>query len=99
MTTTVTDTIALDAQHVLQTYRRAPVVFESGRGCALYTREGRRYIDLISGIGVASLGHAHQRLAAALAEQAATLLHTSNPFYQPLQAERAARPTAPASTP
>ena len=92
MTTFVTDnTIALDAQHVLQTYRRAPVVFESGRGCALYTREGRRYIDLISGIGVAALGHAHQRLAAALAEQAGTLLHTSNLFHHPLQAELAAR--------
>jgi predicted acetylornithine/succinylornithine family transaminase len=94
MTTTVTDTIALDAQHVLQTYRRAPVVFESGRGCSLYTREGRRYLDLISGIGVAALGHAHQRLAAALAEQASTLLHTSNLFHHPLQAELAARLSA-----
>ena len=91
LTTTATDPIALDAQHVLQVYRRAAVVFESGRGCSLFTRSGERYLDLISGVGVASLGHAHPRLAAAIADQAATLLHTSNLFHHPLQAEVAAR--------
>jgi acetylornithine/succinyldiaminopimelate/putrescine aminotransferase len=45
-TTNLTDPIALDAQHVLQIYRRAPVVFESGSGCALFTRSGERYIAL-----------------------------------------------------
>ena len=40
-------------QHVLQVYRRAPVVFERGKGCALFTRDGERYLDLISGVGVA----------------------------------------------
>jgi acetylornithine/N-succinyldiaminopimelate aminotransferase len=88
---TTTDPIALDAQHVLQVYKRAPVVFETGRGCALFTREGERYLDLISGVGVAALGHGHPVLARALAEQAATLLHTSNLFHHPLQAELAAR--------
>jgi acetylornithine/N-succinyldiaminopimelate aminotransferase len=90
MTTTM-DPIALDAQHVLQVYRRAAVVFESGRGCALYTKSGERYLDLISGVGVASLGHAHPALARAIAAQASTLLHTSNLFHHPLQSELAAR--------
>jgi acetylornithine/N-succinyldiaminopimelate aminotransferase len=90
-TSTTTDTIALDAQHVLQVYRRAPVVFESGKGAALFTRSGERYLDLISGVGVASLGHAHPGLAQAIAEQASTLLHTSNLFHHPLQAELATR--------
>ena len=89
--TTNSDTIALDAQHVLQVYRRAPVVFESGKGAALFTRSGERYLDLISGVGVASLGHAHPGLARAIAEQASTLLHTSNLFHHPLQAELATR--------
>lgn len=92
MTTTITsDPIALDARHVLQTYRRPPAVFESGRGCTLVARDGTPYLDLISGVGVASLGHAHPRLAAALADQASTLLHTSNLFHHPLQSEVAAR--------
>jgi predicted acetylornithine/succinylornithine family transaminase len=89
LTTTTHDPIALDAQHILQVYRRAPVVFESGKGCALFTREGDRYLDLISGVGVASLGHAHPGLARAIADQAATLLHTSNLFHHPLQSELA----------
>jgi acetylornithine/N-succinyldiaminopimelate aminotransferase len=91
MLTTSSDPIALDQRRVLQVYRRSPVVFESGRGCSLFTRDGQRYLDLISGVGVAALGHAHPALARAIADQAATLLHTSNLFHHPLQAELAAR--------
>jgi acetylornithine/N-succinyldiaminopimelate aminotransferase len=91
LTTSSTDPIALDAQHILQVYRRAPVVFESGNGCTLVAQSGERYLDLISGVGVASLGHAHPVLAQALADQALTLLHTSNLFHHPLQAELAVR--------
>ena len=91
LTTNKTDPIALDAQHVLQVYKRAPVVFEAGKGCALFTTSGERYLDLLSGIGVASLGHGHLRLARALADQAETLLHTSNLYHHPLQSEVASR--------
>jgi len=76
-----------EAQHVLQVYRRTPVVFERGEGVYLLTGDGRRYLDFISGVGVASLGHAHAGLADAIATQARTLLHTSNLFFHPLQAE------------
>jgi acetylornithine/N-succinyldiaminopimelate aminotransferase len=75
----------------MPTYKRQPVVFVRGAGSRLWDTEGREYIDLLSGIGVASLGHAHPGLAAALAEQTATLLHTSNLYYHPLQAEAARR--------
>jgi acetylornithine/N-succinyldiaminopimelate aminotransferase len=94
LTTTSNDPIALDARHVLQVYRRAPVVFESGKGCALFTGTGERYLDLISGVGVASLGHAHPALARAIADQASTLLHTSNLFHHPLQSELASQLSA-----
>ncbi len=85
------DIPAADAAHVLQTYRRAAVVFERGEGAWLYDASGRGYLDLLSGIGVASLGHAHPGLAKAVAEQASTLLHTSNLYHHPLQAPLAAR--------
>jgi acetylornithine/N-succinyldiaminopimelate aminotransferase len=91
MTTVVTDVQALEAQFVLQTYRRAPVTFVRGQGVRLYDSNGREYLDLLSGIGVASLGHAHPGLAKAIAEQAQTLLHTSNLFYHPLQGQLAER--------
>jgi acetylornithine aminotransferase/acetylornithine/N-succinyldiaminopimelate aminotransferase len=91
MLTTVPDPVALDAAHVLQVYRRSATVFESGEGCHLIATTGDRYLDFISGVGVASLGHAHPKLAAALAEQAGTLLHTSNLFHHPLQGDLAAK--------
>jgi predicted acetylornithine/succinylornithine family transaminase len=82
---------ALEAQHLLQVYRRLPVVFERGEGVRLFDDRGRSYLDFVSGIGVASLGHAHAGLARALADQAATLLHTSNLYFHALQGELAAR--------
>jgi acetylornithine/N-succinyldiaminopimelate aminotransferase len=86
--------LAADATYVVPTYRRAPVVFVRGEGSWLYASDGGAYLDFVTGIGVAALGHAHPRLAAALAEQAATLIHTSNLYHHPLQsalAERLAR--------
>jgi acetylornithine/N-succinyldiaminopimelate aminotransferase len=94
LTTNKLDPIALDAQHVLQVYRRAPVVFETGKGCSLFTSGGERYLDLLSGIGVASLGHGHPALARAIAAQAEALLHTSNLYYHPLQSDLASKLTA-----
>jgi predicted acetylornithine/succinylornithine family transaminase len=91
MTTATSNVMALETEHVLQVYKRNPVVFERGRGCYLYDGDGRGYLDLISGVGVAALGHANPRLAAAIADQASTLLHTSNLFFHPLQGELATR--------
>ncbi len=82
---------AVETAHVLQNYKRHPVVFVRGSGSRLIDTEGREYIDLLSGIGVASLGHAPPELAAALTAQAGELLHTSNLFFHPLQGEVAER--------
>jgi acetylornithine/N-succinyldiaminopimelate aminotransferase len=91
MVTATTDITALEARHVLQTYRRMPVTFVRGQGVRLYDSDGREYLDLLSGIGVTALGHSHPGLARAIADQAETLLHTSNLFYHPLQGRLAER--------
>ena len=83
------DVQRLEASHVLQTYRRAPIVLTRGQGIFIYDEEGQQYTDLISGIGVASLGHSHPALIAAITDQARTLLHTSNLFFHPLQGQLA----------
>jgi acetylornithine/N-succinyldiaminopimelate aminotransferase len=92
MTTTVMDdVVARETRYVLQTYKRNPITLVRGQGVRLYDADGREYFDLLSGIGVASLGHAHPALARAVAEQAQTLIHTSNLFYHPLQGQLAER--------
>ena len=70
---------------VLPTYHRAPLAFERGEGSWLIDTEGRRYLDLTSGIAVNALGHAHPALVAALADQAGRLWHVSNLYRIPEQ--------------
>jgi predicted acetylornithine/succinylornithine family transaminase len=92
--TTATGAIqALEARRVVQVYKRLPVALVRGQGVFVYDAEGREYLDLLSGIGVASLGHAHPGLAEVLHEQAKTLAHTSNLFFHPLQGQLADRLT------
>jgi len=76
---------ALDADNVMQTYGRAPVAFVRGDGTMLYDSGGTRYLDFLSGLAVTSLGHAHPVVAAAIADQAQTLLHVSNLYYNEVQ--------------
>lgn len=66
---------------LLQNYNRAAVTFVRGDGCYLYDDAGKQYLDCIAGIAVCSLGHAHPAIADAIAQQARTLVHTSNLFY------------------
>src|SRR3954464_10463280 len=87
----VDDVRALEVRHVLQTYRGQPLTLVRGEGVRLFDSEGHEYLDLLSGIGVSSLGHAHPGLARAIADQAQTLLHTSNLFFHPLQGQLAER--------
>jgi predicted acetylornithine/succinylornithine family transaminase len=82
---------ALDADHVMQTYGRLPIAFVRGAGTELYDTEGARYLDFVAGLAVVSLGHAHPQVADALAEQARTLLHVSNLYYNDVQPQLAAK--------
>jgi len=91
MTSQVRD---LESKHIVQTYRRTPIVLVRGKGVRVYDEEGREYLDLLAGIGVGALGHGHEGLAAAIAEQSREMIHCSNLFFHPLQgqvAERLAR--------
>ena len=92
-TTATSDIQAREARHVLQTYRRFPVAFVRGEGVRLFDAEGKSYLDLLSGIGVAALGNASPRIAEAIAAQARELAHTSNLFFHPLQGQLADRLT------
>src|SRR5947207_4442664 len=82
---------ALDREYVMGTYGLQPIVFVRGEGTRLWDSEGREYLDFLSGLAVTSLGHAHPVVADALADQARTLTHVSNLYYNDLQPRLAAR--------
>jgi acetylornithine/N-succinyldiaminopimelate aminotransferase len=77
--------IGLEKDYLLQNYARYPLVLARGKGCHVYDLAGRRYLDLISGIGVNALGHAHPRLVKVIREQAGLMVHSSNLYYNPYQ--------------
>jgi len=78
-----------EASLLLPTYDRHPVLFTRGRGVYLYDAKGKKYLDLLSGIGVNALGHGHPAIQAVLLRQAKKLIHTSNLFFHEYQAELA----------
>jgi acetylornithine/N-succinyldiaminopimelate aminotransferase len=63
---------------LLQNYQRLPVVVDSGQGCYVFDIHGKRYLDVITGIGVNALGYAHPGITTAIIEQAQLCIHTSN---------------------
>ena len=73
--------------HLMNTYTRLPVAFVRGEGAWLWDESGKRYLDALAGIAVNGLGHAHPRLVAAIADQAAKVIHTSN-IYRIVEQEK-----------
>jgi len=86
----MTSALMQEADRVMAgTYLRFPVVLTKGSGCRVWDEDGKSYIDFIAGIAVCNLGHAHPRLADAVARQAKTLWHVSNLYYTGPQVELA----------
>jgi acetylornithine/N-succinyldiaminopimelate aminotransferase len=81
----------LESKHIVQTYRRTPIVLVRGKGVRVWDDQGREYLDLLAGIGVSALGHGDEALAKAIAEQSREMLHCSNLFFHPLQGQVAER--------
>jgi predicted acetylornithine/succinylornithine family transaminase len=87
----VMNTPELAERYLMQTGRRLPITFVRGRGCLVYDDSGREYLDLVAGIAVNLLGHAHPDVVAAVSKQAAELIHTSNLYFTQPQIELAQR--------
>ena len=73
--------ISRDNDYILHTYGRSQVVLAEGEGMTARDADGKSYLDFTSGIGVNSLGYCHPAWVRAVADQAATLQHTSNLYY------------------
>jgi acetylornithine/N-succinyldiaminopimelate aminotransferase len=79
---------------VMETYKRLGIAPTGGTGSWLFDDEGNRYLDFIAGIATNSLGHGHPALVQAIKEQAEKLIHCSNLYEIPIQAEVAGLLTA-----
>src|SRR6201996_1885179 len=80
-----------DSNHMLPVYARYPVVMDRGEGVYLWDTSGNRYLDLMAGLGVNALGHAHPRMVAAIADQAAKVIHLSPQYASRYPGELAER--------
>jgi acetylornithine/N-succinyldiaminopimelate aminotransferase len=85
---TITETASvqeLEKAYLLQNYARYPLELTRGKGCHVWDSNGKRYLDLLAGIGVSALGHNHQRIVRVIRDQASRLIHTSNLYYHGYQ--------------
>jgi acetylornithine/succinyldiaminopimelate/putrescine aminotransferase len=80
-----------DSETLLPVYARYPVVMDHGEGVYLYDTSGNRYLDLMAGLGVNALGHAHPRMVAAMADQAGKMVHLSPQYASRYPGELAER--------
>ncbi len=81
----------LERNYLVQNYARYPLALHRGKGSYVYDLDGNRYLDLITGIGVNSLGYAHPRITKIIRQQAGLLLHSSNLYYHEYQGRLAER--------
>ncbi|MGQ9632013.1 MAG: aspartate aminotransferase family protein [bacterium] len=83
-------TIDLTNEYIMPTYSRSPMLsFVRGKGSRLWDDAGKEYLDFITGLSVASLGHCHPKVTRAICRQARTLVHTSNLYHIEPQAKLA----------
>ena len=78
---TLAELQSLERDALMATYARNPVEFVRGEGTRLWDDEGNEYLDFLTGISVAQLGHCHPRVVEAVREQAGRLMHVGNLFY------------------
>ncbi len=83
--------IEIEKEYLLQNYARYPILLVRGKGAYVYDAAGKRYLDLISGIGVNALGHGYPRIVQVIKQQAGLLMHTSNLYYNEFQGRLAKR--------
>ncbi|MCL2032127.1 MAG: aspartate aminotransferase family protein [Methanomassiliicoccaceae archaeon] len=77
----------LSSEYLFQNYGRMDIAFTHGKGAYLYDAEGREYLDLVAGIAVNSVGHAHPEWVKTMQEQISKLIHVSNLYHVGEQAE------------
>jgi len=82
---TYQEIVEREQKYLLNTYARYPLAIARGKGVYVYSVEGKRYLDFLTGLGVNALGHAHPRIVKVIRDQAAKVIHVSNLYYNEYQ--------------
>jgi acetylornithine/N-succinyldiaminopimelate aminotransferase len=88
------DIIKLTEKHVAGTYGRYPIVLVKGKGCKVWDKSGKQYVDFVSGLAVDNLGHCHPSVVSAIKKQAEKLIHVSNLYHIEPQSQLAEKLTS-----
>lgn len=91
---TAAEIVEIESKHTSGLYGKQPIIFVRGRGALLWDIDGVEYLDCTSGHGVANLGHAHPKVAAALAEQSQKLITLFESYYNDQRAVLMQKTTA-----
>src|SRR3989338_1814945 len=83
--------IQLEKKYLMQTYDRPDFVIDRGKGCYIFDKAGKKYIDLVSGLATCTLGHGNKELANAVKKQIEKLTNSSNLYYSEPQVALAER--------
>lgn len=75
-----------EKEHIMQSYSRADIVLEKGKGCYVFDKEGKKYLDFLGALAMCSVGHANVEVAKAVCMQAKRMISASNLFYMESQA-------------
>jgi len=78
-----------EKKHVMQTYGRFDIIVDHGKGCYVYSKEGKEYLDFLGGIACCSVGHSNKKVTDAISDQAGKLLNVTNYYYTEPQVELA----------
>lgn len=76
-------------KYLMSTYSRIPIVVDRGEGVRIWDREGKSYLDFVSGIGVMAIGYSHPEICKTIKQQAHCLIHCSNLYHIEAQAKLA----------
>jgi len=86
-----TEIVDTESRYLLSTYNRYPLAITRGKGVFVFDLNGKRYLDMVGGLGVNALGHAHPRIVMVIRDQAAKVIHLSNLYYNEYQGRLAQR--------
>jgi len=86
-----TEIVDTESRYLLSTYNRYPLAITRDKGVFVFDLNGKRYLDMVGGLGVNALGHAHPRIVRVIRDQAAKVIHLSNLYYNEYQGRLAQR--------